>query len=80
MHVRGGEENVSKPIKKEDSSDHLIRVGTGPSSPHLFPIQDIKHTLLRKNQTLKLSITLNTLWDGQGFYGGLERKYNGEGT
>ena len=57
---RGGR-NASKPVEEEYSSDHLVGIGPGPSSPHLLPIQDIKHTLPGENQNHKVSITL---WDG----------------
>lgn len=56
---RGVEGNASKPVEEEDSSDHLVGIGPGPSSPHLLPIQNIKHTLPGENQNHKVSsITL----------------------
>lgn len=55
---RGGKGNASKPVEEEDSSDHLVGIGPSPSSPHLLPIQDIKHTLPGKNQKHRVSIPL----------------------
>lgn len=43
----------STPVKEEDSSDHLIGIGSGTSSPHLLPIQDVKHTLPKEKKTLQ---------------------------
>jgi hypothetical protein len=45
---------VNKPVKEEDSSDHLVGIGPGPGSSHLLPIQDVKHTLPKEN--LQVSI------------------------
>lgn len=59
--VRGGGAKVSEPVKEEDSSDHLVGIGPGPSSPHLLPIQDIEHTLPKENQNLQLRVILAPL-------------------
>lgn len=46
-----GEGKASKPVQEEDSSDHLVGIGPGASSPHLLPVQVVKHTLPKESQS-----------------------------